>query len=585
MIQSVKTDKSTAMLMMAVLLLNIFIFSPFSLYVTNIEQFTTPLTDVLKLCFIPTLSLFLLFMLVIKFLPDRKMRRIAVSLAMLSLLIWFQGNVLLWDYGILDGRNIDWSKYVWQGWVDGIIWIVSIIMVNIFYNRVGRVVLKSAIFIFIVQLLTLAYTSYEKRELIHKEYYNNSVASLNEIFKFSSNKNILHIVTDGFQSDVFNELLHQERLKDRYQESFQGFVYYRETLGNFPYTRFAIPAFLASEMYSNKLPKDTYIDGVLKGNTILSVANKEGYEIDIASGAGWLLNRYSNIPFGNMYNIENIENTDAVLKDTAVAIDLALFRVLPHFLKKHVYNDQEWLISQQVVSEQLFQFLYFSHTRFLYMFSQAMSIEREKPVYKYLHIMNTHNPMVVDEQCKYSGKATAMNRVTLTIQSKCTLDTLSMLFDRMKDLGVYDSTLIIIHGDHGGWAPNYRQGPPIILSAGLKAPKWLTSLASPLLAIKKPNDTTNFRVSDIQASLSDIPATISDIMDWDANFKSQSIEKISLGDARKRFFHFYFWQRDAWETDYTGPIQKFSIEGSHYEVEWTPEIIFYPPKFKKRVMK
>ncbi|MGK0296859.1 MAG: hypothetical protein ACI9XC_000458 [Gammaproteobacteria bacterium] len=581
MIQSVKTEKSTAMAMMAVFLLNIFLFSPFLLYTTNIEQFTTPLTDVLKLCLIPSLGLLLLFILVIKFLPDSKMHRVAASLAMFSVLIWFQGNVLLWDYGILDGRSINWSNFLWQGWFDGIVWVVSIVLVNCFYKKIGWAVVKSAIFIFIVQLVTSAYTSYDKWELIHKENFKYSVESSNEIFKFSNNKNILHIVTDGFQSDVFNELLHHDNLKDRYQESFQGFVYYQETLGNFPYTRFAIPAFLAGEIYSNELPKDTYIDKVLKGVTILSVANKEGYEIDKASGAGWLLNRYSNLPFGNMYNIENFGNTNSGLKDTALAIDLALFRVLPHFLKKYVYNNQKWLISQLVVSEQLFQFLYFSHTRFLYMFSQAMSIERERPVYKYIHIMNTHNPMVVDAQCKYSGEAVAMNRVTLTIQSKCTLDTLSMLFDKMKELGVYDNTLIIIHGDHGGWAPNYRQGPPVILSEGIIAPKALTSLASPLLAIKKPNDKANFRVSDVQASLSDIPDTISDIMNWDANFNSQSLEKISIDEPRKRFFRFYFWQRDAWETDYTGPIQEFSIEGSHYEVEWKPEKIYFPPKLKR----
>jgi len=253
--------------------------------------------------------------------------------------------------------------------------------------------------------------------------------------------------------------------------------------------------------------------------------------------------------------------------------------MLPHFLKKYIYNDQKWFTSQLVVSEPIFQFQYFSHTYFLHLFSQFMSIEREKPVYKYIHIMNTHNPMVVDEECRFLGQAMRMNRATLTTQSKCTLDTLSLLFDKMKELGVYDSALILVHGDHGGWVPNYRQGPPpALFSQGIEAPPFVASLASPLLAIKRPHDKTNFRTSDIQTSLLDIPATISDIMNWESNFNSQSLEKIDLDTPRKRFFYFYEWQRDAWETDYTGPIQELSIEGSHYEVEWKPERIFYPPK-------
>jgi hypothetical protein len=118
----------------------------------------------------------------------------------------------------------------------------------------------------------------------------------------------------------------------------------------------------------------------------------------------------------------------------------------------------------------------------------------------------------------------------------------------------------------------------VTFSTGAIARDWLTSLASPLLAIKKPNDNADFRVSDVQASLLDIPATISDIMNWSVDFKSQSLEKLNLNDNRKRFFRYYDYQKNAHQQDYTGPIHEFSIEGSHYEVEWKPENIFYPPE-------
>jgi len=577
MITSHRSKNSTAIMMMAILLLNIFLFSPFSLYITNLEQFTTPLVGVMKLCLIPVLILFLLFIPVINFSVSNT-HRISALLAMFSMLVWFQGNVLLWDYGILDGRNINWNDYIFRGWVDGCIWIVALGLVYFFYQKYGKIVIKGAVFILLLQFVTLCYASYENWELINKKSPKISMEDPTELFKFSRNGNILHIVTDGFQSDVFNELINRQGLKDKYQSSFQGFIYYRETLGAFPYTKFSIPAFLASEMYSNDVPKDIFVDKHMKGHTILSAANKEGYEIDIASGGNYLIKRYSNLPYTNMYNMDNIKSASAEFRDTAVILDLALFRVLPHFLKIYIYNDQEWLVSKLVRNETIFQFSYFSHTLFLNIFSQAMSIEREKPVYKYIHVMNTHNPMVVDNQCKYAGQPTKMNRATLTIQSKCTLDTLSILFEKMKDLGVYESTLIIVHGDHGGWAPNYRQGPPVVFSSGAVARDWLTSLASPLLAIKKPNDNSDFRVSDVLASLLDIPATISDIMNWNVDFKSQSLEKLHLHDKRKRFFRYFDYQKNAHQEDYAASIHEFSIEGSHYEVEWKPENIFYPPK-------
>jgi len=579
--ESITTDnrksKYIVWAMAAILLSNIFILTPYLLYITNIEQFTSYLFEIIKLCFIPFLAFFLIFIFIFRF-NYKYAHCIATLLATLSILIWLQGNVLLWDYGILDGRNIIWENYPWQGWVDGLIWTASILITIIFYKIAGNFFIKGAIFIFFIQLISLSYLSYENWNLIQHKKNKKPTAEITELLNFSGKNNVLHIVADGFQSDVFNELMHMEGLKNRYQSSFHGFVFFQETLGVFPYTRFAIPAFLAGEMYSNEVPKDTYIDNILKNETILSVANNEGYEIDIVSGDDYLINRYSNLPHTNIYNMEDLGGVGVRFKDTAVITDLSFFRITPHFLKKYIYNEQKWLTSQLVANDNFFQFSYFLHTHFLKILTHAMSAQRQKPVYKYIHIMNTHNPMVVNNNCEFSGQATRMNRTTLTIQSKCTLDTLSDLLDKMKTLGIYDSSLIIIHADHGGWVPNYRQGPPpLLFSEGIESPEWVTSLASPLLTIKKPYSKEVFSVSDKQASLLDIPITISDIMNWDSNFNWQALDKMDTAMTRKRFFRFYVWQRDAWETDYTGSIQEFSVEGSHYEVEWKPENIFYPP--------
>lgn len=573
-----KMETHTPIAMIIILLLSIFIFSPFFIYSTNIDQFQTPLSEILKLSLIPVLCLFLLFIPIIRLISANNIHRISSMIAVLCLLVWFQGNVLLWNYGILDGRNIIWNDYVLRGWIDGFIWITSIILAYFYYSKIGALLIKGAVFILILQLLTMCYISFHDWELLHKKTKIESINNLNEIFEFSKNINILHIVSDGFQSDVFNMLLHDERFKDNYQESFRGFVFYNETLGVFPYTSFSIPAFLAGEAYSNEIPKNQYIDAILKNKTILSVAEKNQYEIDVISGDTFLVNRYSNLPFNNLYNLDSIKNINVTFYNAVLILDLGLFRISPHFLKKYIYNNQEWFLSQFLLHERIFNFNYFVHTHFLNHFSNTMNINREKSVYKYIHIMNTHNPMVVNEQCEFSGQSTIMNRLTLTLQSKCTLDTLSRLFDRMKAIGVYDNTLIILHGDHGGWVGNYRQGLPILFSTGMEAHKSMASLASPLLAIKRPNDNMNFRVSTIQASLLDLPATISDIMNWEANFNSESLEKIKPGENRKRFFHFFSYQKDALSKEYTGPIVEFSIEGSHYEVEWKSERVFFPPK-------
>ena len=187
--------------------------------------------------------------------------------------------------------------------------------------------------------------------------------------------------------------------------------------------------------------------------------------------------------------------------------------------------------------------------------------------------------MVASFECAYAGRTFRDARLTLTLQSKCTLDTLTTLMQKLKSLGIYDSSLIIIHSDHGGWVPNRRKGNPIKLSTGMAAPLWVRSLASPLLSVKLPESTGPLKISNVQASLLDLPDTISDVMGFGATFGHASVLKLSVNEDRKRRFYFYIWQSDReWNMSHTRPIQAYDIYGSHYENEWQLGEVFAPPK-------
>ncbi|RLC57798.1 MAG: hypothetical protein DRI30_03635, partial [Chloroflexi bacterium] len=246
-------------------------------------------------------------------------------------------------------------------------------------------------------------------------------------------------------------------------------------------------------------------------------------------------------------------------------------------IKKYIYNEQKWFASNYLSTDETLQFRYITNTIFLNYLSKFMTADREAPTYKYLHVMNTHNPMVMEEGCKFAGAPIKSSRHNLTVQSKCTMDTLSALLDKMKALGIYDSSMIIIHGDHGGWVGNYREGPDIVFPGGAIGSKSIKSLASPLLAIKPPGADGEIATSNVLASLLDIPDTLSDIMNWNASFDHSALSRMREGEPRRRQFRFYRWQRDAWEADYTGQILEFDIEGSHYEEEWKPGKVFNPP--------
>ncbi|RJP81884.1 MAG: hypothetical protein C4522_03915 [Desulfobacteraceae bacterium] len=566
-------NKKGLMVCATILAAQLFVFVPAGLYFTNLDEMNIALLALCRLCLVPALLLLLILILVGHVLAPKIRSYLTASLAMFGILVWLQSNVFLWDYGLLDGRLIDWSKDVWRGWVDMAAWLVLLGTAVALSRKYEKRMVQSAVAVFVLQLLTVSVQSLQHYDHIRYEDYKSDRA-LENLYRFSTERNVLHLIVDGFQSDVFNDLIHIPDLGRAYRQAFSGFTYYPETLTVFPYTRFSVPAFLAGQLYDNQMPQDDYVDKVLAGKNIINLARDKGYAIDLGAGTKYLEKRYSHLKHDNLYNLSKL-NTQ--LEEVAKIMDLVLFRAAPHFLKPYIYNGQKWRLTSIFAGPKGMQYNYFKHTYFLQSFIRNMATNRGTPTYKYLHVMNTHNPMVVNSACGYAGEVYPMTRKTLTIQTKCTLDTIVLLFERMREIGVYDNTLILIHGDHGGWTGNHRQGATIKFADGTEAPEWVASLASPMLAIKLPSQAGDLQISDKMVSLADVPDTISDIMGWGYPFGFQSIMRIEETALRERVFRFYSWRKNEWREKYAPPMQEFLITGSHYEVPWELGDIFLPP--------
>ena len=85
---------------------------------------------------------------------------------------------------------------------------------------------------------------------------------------------------------------------------------------------------------------------------------------------------------------------------------------------------------------------------FLERFIDLMSATRDRPVYKLLHVGVPHRPIVVDRECRFIG-LTGMSKESYTEQSRCATKIVAALLDRVRALGIYDSSLIIMSSDHG----------------------------------------------------------------------------------------------------------------------------------------
>jgi hypothetical protein len=563
----------------------LFVYGPFTIYQGNIDEFSIPLRSILSTLLLPAVALFLILILLGLALP-KKAHQVYISLLFaLGVLAWLQGNLLVWKYGLLNGQGIVWSKGVWRGWVDGILWVVLLTMACLFFKKFYRFVAFGSIALTILLLASLVFTSVQKPEIWSAK--GKSLKNLippKEIFEFSNRQNIIHFILDGFQSDFFEEIVAEN--PDHYSRALEGFTFFRETAGSFPTTYMSIPAFLSGRIYKNDVPMRKFVVKAIRSRTIANRLHDQGYETDLVSdslfargarGETWY--RIA-VPYGG--------TVQQYLKaNSALMLDLVLFRHVPHFLKKFIYNDERWLVQRFLKLEnQTLRIRYFSHQAFLSDLIAKMIVNRSAPVYKYVHLMTTHPPVVVDKECRYA-KDIPGTRENIKAQAKCSLDHFLEFLDKLRAQGIYDSSLIVLHADHG-----LGSKVKMLNSGSFSLEGWpiedaslpeIAGSAAALMAIKPPFSQGPLKTSKALVSLTDIAATISSLLNLSGRIFGRSVYEVGENEARERWFYFYHWRHENWQSTYFPRLDEFSINGSLFdEKSWRLNFTFYPPARPKK---
>jgi hypothetical protein len=115
--------------------------------------------------------------------------------------------------------------------------------------------------------------------------------------------------------------------------------------------------------------------------------------------------------------------------------------------------------------------------------------------YSVVHVLIPHNPYVLRGDCSVGS---ASNTTDLRQQAECALRLTSSFLQRLQELGRYDPSTIVVHGDHGSGTS--LRGGQLVDDA---AAAWRT-----MLLFKQPGAHGVVRVSDRKATLRDVAPTI-----------------------------------------------------------------------------
>ena len=552
----------------------LFVLGPHTIYATNPGEFAVSFTDLA----IP----WLLAVVVIAWTPlvvvgcilsDGVMRIYTSVLVGIGGLLWAQGNFFVGDYGLVDGSEIDWSHLAWRVPYEFSVWIGVLAAVIVFGRRVSRVAPFASQLFLLLQAAAIAASSFGAGGEQQVRWQEPPAA----IYQFSSRQNVIHIVLDEFQSDVFGEIVDSER--PWFDRRFSGFVYFADHVGAFPTTSLSMPAMLTSQVFRNERPVREFVREAFADGSIFDSLHRQGYAIDAASilPGPWLADWFQ--PNERAPELEGARFTirkpfvsfrDYTQFSARQLIKFSVFRHVPHLFKAELAARPEWFervfsaqTEESVAAERRHEASN-SHA-FFEQFIDQITIARDRPVYKLIHLGIPHRPVVLDENCSFVG-VTTFSREAYRGQARCAVELVGEFLDRLRSLGIYDSSLLIVSSDHGtDLTPRgfFGASGSLPLRQGASTPR-LTAIvgtAKAIMAIKPPGREGPLVVSEVPTTHTDLPATVFSLLSLPHRFPGQSMFHREPGGDRRRLYSMYD-VRQRFPDGYLDRLDLLSIENS-----------------------
>ena len=457
------------------------------------------------------------------------LNRILVSLA---LLIAVQSNVIhdLFYYGAFNGQEMDLRAYGISFWLEWSGYLLAFPVVLILLSRLSRLPA------WLPALPILSFTFLLIPALLSAQPVASSANSYGEVdpsvFAFSSQSNLIHLLPDGFQGDVVREVLQQN---PDLAAKFEGFTLFTDHLGLYQGTAPALFTIMTGAPFD--LERGFSYDWVkpeLQSGAYQNQLFRQGYQIDYVPISPLICIKGANScesrPFNTMQarGYFRHHNEDSLYSARLIA-DLALFRLVPMFLKEKIYDKGNWFLSDTTLGG-------FSPwpDPVIREWVENFRVIDNKSVYKWYHYIGTHMPARWDKHCRMRRNL-EHERENYKAQAYCILNGVGELLDRLKQADIYDQTAMVISGDHGhNIFPDDMSSQPV--NAGL----YLGLLGSgrPALLVKQKHQRQPLQFSSAPTSLLDVAPTALDLVGIET--AAQTVFDLEESQSRVREFTPYF---------------------------------------------
>lgn len=598
----------------ALFVLTILVFVPAHVYLVNRSAVVVLLREVLAVTVGLALIVGLILAGLLKLCPARLRQIITVLVIGVSFLCWIHAYCLVWPYEVMDGGAIPWGNYTGRAYIDAALWIVVLgLLLKFARSLYPRAAIISA-GLLAIQFVSLGITA-TKAYVSPLDFFKHYYVTQEPVFEYSTERNVVLILLDEFQSDIFAEtVLAQAELRAH----FNGFTYFPDTTAGANYTELALPAIMTGRMYDNSIPRDQFLREAYLEHSLPATLRKAGFAVHLYPWRG----------FANesIYYHESVASNlrrrprpwQDKLADVARLVDMGLFRSMPQFAKRLVHNDSTWLLSDiltrllsqgpsgstdvvttgstapiefgpGLVLDEVFTGLARGHP----LPGRGMTTEGGPGVFKFYHLAGLHVPVKMKRD--FSPGVFDYNRANFSEQAEAYAKIMGAYLAELKRRNLYDNSMIIIVGDHGsGRSPElYVRPSSAEITARLNATASRGDFQRdkargiPLLLIKRFGEQGELRTSRVPASVIDIPATVRkelklshppvQAVAGQPDFRGVALFELDESQTRPRYYGAMRWA--GGKSDFVNPIALYRIQGFSWEDEsWSFVETLHPRK-------
>ena len=378
--------------------------------------------------------------------------------------LYFQSNWFLWDLGPLMAGEFwwDWAEQGKNTILESGFYIALIALFIWGRKWLYNNLVKLSFVIIAVEIIALSPLLLKPKEDFSYMHYS---IDKTKKFEFAKDKNIIICVFDCFSTPLMEELFNQSpEIKD----VFSDFTMYTKLIAKRPLTRYAVPAIMTGEnltgekgyeQLDNKTLSSLYFNE--KKSILLKLSNI-GFKTEVYPCDVWADSQiafyFDKKLMSNLIPHEDNSPAHAINPQNIQKYIYAIcLRISPLRLKGAIsrkccalYKRFFTVSSNESVSEKT---ELPDNAKFYHELKEQACKGSEPCMFKYYHLKGVHYLFDTDENLEplpnVSSRSASLTRENYLKMAKGCIKIMKELISQLKNLGIYDNSVIIFMGDHG----------------------------------------------------------------------------------------------------------------------------------------